>query len=129
LQMVYKIKGPDRTALITDAIRAAGAANGTKSILGSLESGQEVYIERDVAWVPGGQAFAGSIATTDRLVRTMLGAGIPLVDAVKMASETPAKLVGCTSKGTLDAGKDADIVIFNDHIDMQHVFVKGKAIL
>ena len=129
LQMVYKIKGPDRTALITDAIRAAGAANGTKSILGSLESGQEVYIERDVAWVPGGQAFAGSIATTDRLVRTMLGAGIPLVDAVKMASETPAKLVGCTSKGTLDAGKDADIVIFNEQIEMQNVFVKGKAIL
>ena len=56
----------------------------------------------------------------------MLGAGIPLVDAVKMASETPAKLQGCTTKGTLDAGKDADIVIFNEDIRMQHVFVKGK---
>lgn len=129
LQMVYKIKGPDRTALITDAIRAAGSANGTKSIIGSLENGQEVYIERDVAWVPGGQAFAGSIATTDRLVRTMLKAGIPLIDAIKMASETPAKLQGCTSKGTLDSGKDADIVIFNENIEMQHVFVKGRSIL
>ena len=129
LQMVYKIKGPDRTALITDAMRAAGAANGTKSIIGSLENGMEVYIERDVAWVPGGQAFAGSIATTDRLVRTMLAAGIPLVDAVKMASETPAKLQGCNSKGTLDSGKDADIVIFNENVEMQHVFVKGKAIV
>ena len=129
LQMVYKIKGPDRTALITDAIRAAGAANGTKSIIGSLDNGKEVYIERDVAWVPGGQAFAGSIATTDRLVRTMLRAGIPLVDAVKMASETPAKLQGCTSKGTLDCGKDADVVIFNESIEMQAVFVKGKQIL
>ena len=59
----------------------------------------------------------------------MLGAGIPLVDAVKMASETPAKLVGCTSKGTLDAGKDADIVIFNEKIEMQNVFVKGRSIL
>ncbi|MBQ8310316.1 MAG: N-acetylglucosamine-6-phosphate deacetylase [Clostridia bacterium] len=129
LQMVYKIKGPDRTALITDAMRAAGAANGTKSILGSLGSGQEVYIERDVAWVPGGQAFAGSIATTDRLVRTMLKASIPLVDVIKMASETPAKLIGCTCKGTLDAGKDADIVIFNENIEMQNVFVRGKAIV
>lgn len=129
LQMVYKIKGPDRTALITDAVRAAGAANGTKSIIGSLKNGMEIYVERDVAWVPGGQAFAGSIATTDRLVRTVLAAGIPLTDAVKMASETPAKLLGCTTKGTLDCGKDADIVIFNDNIEMQYVFVKGKAIL
>ena len=126
LQMVYKIKGPDRTALVTDAIRAAGSANGTKSIIGSLENGTEVYIERDVAWIPSGQAFAGSIATTDRLVRTMLGAGVPLVDAIKMASETPAKIQGCTTKGTLDTGKDADIVIFNEDIRMQHVFVKGK---
>ena len=129
LQMVYKIKGPDRTALITDAMRAAGAKNGTKSILGSLKNGMEVYVERDVAWVPGGQAFAGSIATTDRLVRTVLAAGIPLVDAVKMASETPARLQGCTSKGTLDYGKDADIVIFNDNIDMQYVFVRGRRIV
>ena len=128
LQLVYKIKGPDRTALITDAMRAAGAANGTKSILGSLENGMEVYIEQDVAWVPGGQAFAGSIATTDRLVRTVVAAGIPLADAVKMASETPARLLGCTSKGTLDAGKDADIVIFDEDIRMQHVFVKGREI-
>ncbi len=129
LQMVYKIKGPDRTALITDAMRAAGAKNGTKSIIGSLDNGMEVYIERDVAWVPGGQAFAGSIATTDRLVRTVLAAGIPLVDAVKMASETPARLQGLTNKGTLDSGKDADIVIFNENVEMQHVFVKGKAIV
>lgn len=129
LQMVYKIKGAERTALITDAVRAAGAANGTKSIIGSLKNGQEIYIERDVAWVPGGQAFAGSIATTNRLVRTMLAAGIPLTDTVKMASETPARLVGCTSKGTLTPGKDADIVIFNEQIEMQHVFVRGKDIL
>ena len=128
LQMVYKIKGPDRTALVTDAMRAAGAKNGTKSILGSLKNGMEAYIERDVAWLPGGQAFAGSIATTDRLVRTMLAAGIPLVDAVKMATETPARLQGCTAKGTLDSGKDADIVIFNDNVDMQYVFVRGHRI-
>ena len=129
LQMVYKIKGPDRTALVTDAIRAAGAADGTKSVIGSLKNGMEIYIDRGVAWLEGGQAFAGSVATTDRLIRTMLGAGIPLVDAVKMASETPAKLQGCTSKGTLDSGKDADVVIFDENINMQYVFVKGRRIV
>ena len=128
LQMVYKIKGPDHTALVTDAIRAAGAADGTKSVIGSLKNGMEVYIERGVAWLEGGQAFAGSIATTNRLIRTMINAGIPLVDAVKMASETPAKLQGCTMKGTLDSGKDADIVIFDENIEMQYVFVKGRRI-
>jgi N-acetylglucosamine-6-phosphate deacetylase len=61
-------------------------------------------------------------------VRVMLGAGIPLVDAVKMASETPARLVGATHKGTLDTGKDADIVIFNENIDMQYVIVGGRVI-
>ncbi len=129
LQLVYKFKGPDRTALVTDAMRAAGAPDGTKSMLGSLVSGQEVYVERGVAWMPDGQAFAGSVATTDRLVRTIVSAGIPLVDAVKMASETPAKIQNVPQKGTLDPGKDADILIFDENINMQKVFIRGKEIL
>ncbi len=129
LQLVYKFKGPDRTALITDAMRGAGAPDGTKSVLGSLTSGMDVYVDRGVAWLPDGQAFAGSVATTDRLVRTVVSAGIPLTDAVKMASETPARLLGCTSKGTLDNGKDADILIFDDDIRMQQVFIRGREIL
>jgi len=129
LQMVYKIKGPDRTALVTDAMRGAGMPEGIETVLGKLDNGLPCRIERGVAWMLDGQAFAGSVATTDRLVRTMVAAGIPLVDAVKMASETPAKLAGCASKGTLDAGKDADIVIFNENVDMQYVFVRGKQIV
>lgn len=129
LQMVYKIKGPDRTALITDAMRGAGLPDGANCVLGADGDGVPVRIAQGVAWMLDGQAFAGSIATTDRLVRTMLSAGIPLVDAVKMASETPAKLVGCPNKGTLDAGKDADILIFDENINMQSVFVRGRSIL
>lgn len=129
LQMVYKIKGPDRTALITDAMRAAGSPDGSDAMMGSLANGQMVHIDRGVAWLPDGQAFAGSVATTDRLVRTMRKAGIPLVDAIKMASETPARLVGCTAKGTLESGKDADIVIFDEEIQMKHVFVRGKKVV
>ena len=126
LQMVYKIKGPDRTALVTDAMRGAGMPEGIETVLGKLDNGLPCRIEKGVAWMLDGQAFAGSVATTDRLVRTMVAAGIPLVDAVKMASETPAKLAKCSTKGTLDAGKDADIVIFDESINMQHVFVRGK---
>ncbi len=129
LQLVYKFKGPDRTALVTDAMRAAGFPDGTKSVLGSLTSGMDVYVDRGVAWLPDGQAFAGSVATTDRLVRTIVSAGIPLVDAVKMAAETPAKIQNVPQKGTLDPGKDADILIFDENINMQKVFIRGKEIL
>ena len=129
LQMVYKIKGADRTALVTDAMRGAGMPEGIETVLGKLDNGLPCRIEKGVAWMLDGQAFAGSVATTDRLVRTMVAAGIPLVDAVKMASETPAKMAKCPQKGTLDAGKDADIVIFDENINMQHVFVRGKQIV
>ncbi len=128
LRMIYKLKGPDKVALITDAMRGAGLPDGTRLIMGSMKKGFPVTIDRGVAWLDGGQAFAGSVATADRLVRTAVSAGIPLVDAVKMASETPAKLIGCTSKGTLAPGMDADILIFNDDIRLQNVWIRGREI-
>ena len=92
LQFVYKFKGPDRTALCTDSMRGAGMPDG-ESILGSLEKGQKVIIEDGVAKLPDRTAFAGSVATTDRLVRTMVEiAEVPLVDAVKMMTLTPARV-------------------------------------
>ena len=76
-------------------MRAAGMPEG-KSILGGLSTGQEVIVEDGVAKMPDRMAFAGSVATTDRLVRTMcFTAGIPLTEAVKMASETPARIMKC----------------------------------
>ncbi len=71
LQFVYKFKGADKIALCTDAMRGAGMPDG-ESILGSLANGQKVIIEDGVAKMPDRSAFAGSVATTDRLVRTMV---------------------------------------------------------
>ena len=80
LQLIYKIKGPDRIALITDAMRAAGKET-SESILGSKKNGLKVIVEDGVAKLPDRTSFAGSVATTDRLVRTMIQiAGIPLVE-------------------------------------------------
>ena len=117
LQFVYKFKGADKTALCTDAMRGAGMPDG-ESILGSLTNGQKVIIEDGVAKLPDRSAFAGSVATTDRLVRTMVGAaGVPLVEAVRMMSLTPARILGLDArKGSLDEGKDADIVVFDSRI-------------
>lgn len=127
LQLIYKIKGPGRIALITDAMRAA-AINTNESILGSKKHGLKVLIEDGVAKLPDRSSFAGSIATTDRLVRTMVqNAGISLIEAVGMMTLTPARIMKKEKqKGSIALGKDADIVIFDEDINIQSVIVKGE---
>ena len=129
LKLVYKIKGPDRTALITDAMRGAGMPEG-ESILGSLKNGLPVIIEDGVAKLPDRTSFAGSVATFDRLVRNMITmADVPLLDAVRMASMTPARIMGVHNrKGSLARGKDADIVIFDENINVGMTMVEGRIV-
>ena len=129
LKLVYKIKGPDRTALITDAMRGAGMPEG-ESILGSLKNGLPVIIEDGVAKLPDRTSFAGSVATFDRLVRNMVTmADVPLLDAVRMASTTPARIMGVHDrKGSLAKGKDADIVIFDENINVGMTMVEGRIV-
>ena len=129
LKLVYKIKGPDRTALITDAMRGAGMPEG-ESILGSLKNGLPVIIEDGVAKLPDRTSFAGSVATFDRLVRNMITmADVPLLDAVRMASTTPARIMGMHDrKGSLARGKDADIVIFDENINVGMTMVEGRIV-
>lgn len=129
LQFVYKFKGPDRTALCTDSMRGAGMPDG-ESILGSLEKGQKVIIEDGVAKLQDRTAFAGSVATTDRLVRTMVEvAEIPLIDAIKMMTLTPARIMKVDShKGSIEIGKDADLVIFDSNINVSHTIIEGDVV-
>lgn len=128
LKLIYKLKGPDRIALITDAMRGAGMPEG-ESVIGSRKNGLPVIIEDGVAKLTDKTAFAGSVATTDRLVRNMVQlAEVPLTDAVKMATATPAAIMKLSDRGTLDAGKRADIVIFDDNITMKRVIVGGRTI-
>ena len=127
LKLIYKIKGADHIALITDSMRAAGQSEGD-SILGSLKNGMPVVVEDGVAKLPDKTAFAGSIATTDWLVRNMVKlADVPLLDAVKMMTMTPANIIGVgDKKGSIIAGKDADIVIFDNNINIDTTIVGGK---
>jgi N-acetylglucosamine-6-phosphate deacetylase len=129
LQLVYKIKGPQHTALITDAMRAAGMPEG-ESILGGLKNGTRVIVEDGVAKMPDRTAFAGSVATTDRLVRTMIqAAGISMGDTIQMITATPARIMGIADKkGSLQVGKDADILIFNENIEIQMTMVNGNIV-
>jgi N-acetylglucosamine-6-phosphate deacetylase len=129
LKIVYKSKGADKVALVTDALRGAGSNSGTM-ILGSLANGYEVIIEDGVAKLPDRSAFAGSIATTDRLVRNMINlAGATLEDAVKMVTFTPAKIANMPNKGLLRVGFDADISVFDENINIQAVFIGGNRVV
>jgi N-acetylglucosamine-6-phosphate deacetylase len=129
LKLIYKIKGPKNIALITDAMRAAAMPEG-KSLLGGLKNGVEVIVEDGVAKMPDRSSFAGSVATFDRLVRTMLNlAEVPLLDIITMASLTPARIMKVQDrKGSLEMGKDADIVIFDNAINIQMTMVEGRII-
>lgn len=129
LKLIYKIKGTDHIALITDSMRAAGMPEG-ESILGSLHNGLKVIVEDGVAKLPDRSSFAGSVATTDRLVRTMVKmADVPLIDAVRMITKTPATILGIADrKGSLIPGKDADIVIFDENIQIQMTIVQGRIV-
>ena len=127
LKLIYKIKGVDRIALITDAMRAAGMEPG-ESILGSKKNGLKVIVEDGVAKLPDRSSFAGSVATTDRLVRTMVKiARIPLIEAVRMMTLTPARIMKIDKhKGSISAGKDADVLIFDEDINIQSNIIGGE---
>ncbi len=129
LKLIYKRKGADKIALVTDSMRAAGMPDGD-SILGSLENGIKVIVEDGVAKLPDRTSFAGSVATTDRLVRTMVTlADVPLKDAVRMASITPANIMGIADrKGSLVPGKDADILIFDNDIQIEKTIIGGNVV-
>lgn len=127
LQLIYKTKGPDRICLITDAMRGAGMPDGLYK-LGSLKQGQEVIVGGGIARMPDGISFAGSVATTDRLVRVMTKqAGISLPEAIKMITENPAKAVHIDDrKGYVKPGYDADLVLFDDDINIEMVWTRGR---
>ncbi len=129
LQLIYKIKGSDHIALITDAMRAAGTA-AKESILGSLTDGTKVIIEDGVAKMPDRNSFAGSISTTNKLVQNMVAlANTSIEEAVKMASLTPARIMKINhKKGLISKGFDADIVIFDNNIKVSKTIVGGKIV-
>lgn len=127
LKLIYKIKGADKICLVTDSMRAAGMPEG-EYILGGLKNGQKVVVEDGVAKLMDRSAFAGSVATSNRLVKTMVDlADIPLHEAVKMVTLTPARVMRIDDKkGCLATSKDADIVVFDENINPLMVIVGGE---
>lgn len=123
LRLIYKVKGVEKTALITDAL--ACAASDSK-----VAFDPRVIIEDGVCKLADRSALAGSIATMDRLIQTMtFQAEVPLFDVCRMISETPAKIMGVYDrKGSLERGKDADILLLDKNLDVRAVWAMGKMV-
>ncbi|HBK29405.1 MAG TPA: N-acetylglucosamine-6-phosphate deacetylase [Parabacteroides sp.] len=122
LKLVYKLKGVEKTCLVTDAIAYAACENPKVD--------PRYVIEDGVCKLADHSSLAGSLATMDDLVRIMVQkADIPLADAVRMASETPARLIGVEKhKGSLKKGKDADILIMDRNLNIRGVWKNGIAV-
>ncbi len=129
LKLIYKFKGADKICLITDAIRAAGLKNGEETVIGSLKNGLPVIVEDEVAKLLDRQAFAGSTATMDRVYKTMgTLSECDLVSLSKMASTTPARVMGFSDRGEISVGKRADLLIVNENLDLQKTIFGGNII-
>jgi len=124
LKILTKIKEGEKIVLMTDAMRAAGLKEGTYDL-----GGQEVIVTKGQARLKDG-TLAGSVLTMDKAVKNMASkVGVPLPKAIQMASFNPARSIGIDDKkGSLEPGKDADIVILNKNLETELTIVAGKIV-
>jgi N-acetylglucosamine-6-phosphate deacetylase len=114
--------GPDRVALVTDAMTAAGMSDGTYSL-----GGREVVVQDGLVMLPGADTIAGSTLTMDAAFRfAVQRVGLSLVDAATCASTTPARVFGLSDVGALRAGLRADLVILSPELERVAVVQRGE---
>ncbi|THG32044.1 N-acetylglucosamine-6-phosphate deacetylase [Naasia lichenicola] len=115
---------PDRIALVTDAMAAAGAGDGVYR-LGS----RSVTVRAGRAVLTGTDTLAGSTLTQDAALRFALDAGIPPTSAVAALTATPARVLGLSGRhGSLDAGCIADLVVLDGQWRVRQVWIAGRQI-
>lgn len=124
VKLLVRVKGVERTVLITDAICAAGMPDGNYDL-----GGQKVFVKEGIARIATG-SLAGSTLTMDKAVRNaIVAAGLSLVETLQMASYNPAQVIGIEKeKGSLEVGKDADILLLDDELRVILTMVKGQIV-
>jgi N-acetylglucosamine-6-phosphate deacetylase len=125
MKMLYRAKGADGICLVTDATAGAGLPNESRFMIG----GRECAVRDGVCLLADGSALAGSAARMIDLVRTMVRqVGVPLHQAVKMATENPARALGLERKGRLASDTDADFVVLSAELAVTRTFSQGEEI-
>jgi len=123
MKMLYRAKGPRGICLVTDATAGAGLADGARFTL----SGLDCVVSGGVCLLADRSAMAGSASLMIDLVRVLVNeVKIPLHEAVVMATANPARALGSTTKGKLEAGADADFVVVSPELEIIQTFVAGE---
>lgn len=123
VRMLVSALGPGRVALVTDAVPPAGLAEGVFRL-----GGREARSREGKVTLPNG-TLAGSAATMDALVRNCTDWGVPVFDALSMASATPARVLGLqASKGTIAPGYDADLAALDGQLRVAVTWIRGQAV-
>jgi N-acetylglucosamine-6-phosphate deacetylase len=127
LLLAYKIKGPDRLALVTDCNRALDMPDG-EYLVGPSDGGEPMLRRDGVGIMPDGKALASSVAGMDHCVRTFRQlTGVALPEAVRMATLTPARIAGWGDRlGSIAAGKLADLVVLDGELRVRQVYQAGR---
>ena len=125
LSLIYKVKGPDKIILISDSVIVGGIPDGRYEKEGFI-----VIVKDGIVRLEDGR-LAGSSLSLDKAVKNMVNlAGINLCHAVRAASLNPARILGLDhKKGSIEPGKDADLVIFNENVGIKRVFIGGYQII
>lgn len=122
VKLLVKIKGIDNICLITDAIRATGLEDGEYMV-----GDQKVLVREGIARLAEEDSLAGSTLTMNKAVKNMVEIGVPLPDAIRAATLVPARVLRLEHrKGSLEIGKDADLVMLSDNLEVKMVLLEGK---
>ncbi|MDQ2867746.1 MAG: N-acetylglucosamine-6-phosphate deacetylase [Verrucomicrobiota bacterium] len=125
MRMLYRAKGAAGISLVTDATAGTGLSEGSSFDLG----GKRCVVADGVGLLEDRSALAGSTATMIQLVRTMVrDVGVPLVEAIAMASRNPVRQIGLTDKGEIAPGKDADLVVLSPELEVRRTIVTGVVV-
>ncbi len=124
MQLLLKLKGASGIILVSDSIRAGGMHEGEYEF-----ADQKIYLKGKKAYLKDG-TLAGSTLTLNLAVKNMVeAAGAKITEAVRMASLNGLKVLGLNDrKGILAAGKDADVVVFNDKYEVEMTILKGNIV-
>ena len=121
-RLLYHAKGGKNIILITDSLRACGVGDGPSEL-----GGQKVFVKGELATLEDG-TIAGSVATMNRCIKIFWeNTGAPLAQVIEMVTKTPAMELNLYEElGSLELGKRADVVIFDEEVNIKQTIIGGK---